>query len=68
MKLWMAVLPDAFELPIAVEYSAQMLAEKMGTTNTNIKSKATRGNSGKSCGYKVVTVDGDKIEESGSRQ
>lgn len=68
MKLWMAVSPDALELPIAVEHSSQMLAKKMGTTDGNIKSKATKGQSGKICGYKVVTVDDDKIKESGSRQ
>lgn len=56
MKLWMAVSPDVYELPLAVESSSQRLADKMRTTNGNIKSKATKGSSGKTCGYKVVTV------------
>lgn len=56
--LWMAVSPDIFELPLAVEETADKLAKKMKTTKNNIVSKKCRGNNGTICGYKVVTVDG----------
>lgn len=58
MKLWMAVSPDALELPIAVEDTADRLVKKMNTTKNNIMSKKCRKNNGAICGYKVVTVDG----------
>lgn len=54
--LWMAVSPDLIELPIAVEDIAVKLAERMGTTRTNIVSKNARRHNGNRCGYKVVTV------------
>lgn len=56
--LWMAVSSDEFELPFAVEETADKLAKKMKTTKNNIVSKKCRGNKGIICGYKVVTVDG----------
>lgn len=54
--LWMAVSPDRFEIPLAVEETAKGLAISMGTTETNIRSKKSRQHNGKNCGYKVVTV------------
>lgn len=57
MMLWVAVSPDRFELPLAVENTARELAIKMHTTKNNILSKKCRKEDGKRCGYKVVTVD-----------
>lgn len=57
MLIWMAVSPDRFELPIAVEDTAPKLAKAMGTTVTNIRSKKSKGQNGKNCGYKVITVE-----------
>lgn len=54
--LWMAVSPDRYEMPIAVENTAVQLAKRMGCTEANIRTKKSRGHSGRSCGYKVVTV------------
>lgn len=53
----MAVSPDVYELPFAVEETAEKLAKKMKTTKNNIVSKKFRGDNGTICGYKVVTVD-----------
>lgn len=58
MKLWIAVSPDKYELPFAVEETTGKLAKKMKTTKNNIVSKKFRGDNGTICGYKVVTVDG----------
>lgn len=54
--LWIAVSPDEFELPIAVEDTADKLAKRLKTSEGNIRSKRFRGANGKSCGYRVVTV------------
>lgn len=58
MLLWMAVSPDRFEFPIAVEDTSAKLAKTMGTTEVNIRSKKSKGHNGKRCGYKVITVAG----------
>lgn len=54
--IWMAVTADKYELPIAVECSSYALAKKLGTSQSNIKSKESRKASGISCGYKVVKI------------
>lgn len=54
--LWMAVTPDKYELPIAIEDSALSLAIRMGTTENNIASRAHRNHSGVRKGYKVVKI------------
>lgn len=52
----MAVTPDKYELPIAIEDSALSLAIRMGTTENNIASRAHRNHSGVRKGYKVVKI------------
>ena len=55
-KLWLAVTPDKYELPLYVADSAQELANILKTTRNNIMTKKHRQHNGKSCGYKVVCV------------
>ncbi|GAA6481423.1 hypothetical protein K250101E9_41860 [Enterocloster aldenensis] len=46
MTLYMAVTTDRYELPIAVERSAECLAGKMGTTRNSIYSQVCRNRKG----------------------
>ena len=42
--LWMAVTADRYEFPVYIERSAEALARKAGTTETNVRSQACRHN------------------------
>lgn len=55
--LWMAVTADRYELPICVESTAERLALRMHTNESNIRTKKHRNADGSRCGYKVVTVN-----------
>lgn len=48
--LWMAVTADRFELPLCVEESATILARKLHTTESTVRARKLRQNSGKICG------------------
>ena len=54
--LWMAVTADRFELPLCVEESATILARKLHTTESTVRARKLRQNSGKICGYRIVAV------------
>lgn len=45
--LWMAVTADQFELPLCVEESASILARKLHTTESTVRARKLRQNSGK---------------------
>lgn len=55
--LWMAVTADRFELPLCVEESATLLARRLHTTESTIRSRRSRQNNGKICGYRIVAVE-----------
>lgn len=58
--LWMAVTADQFELPLCVEESAAILARKLHATESTIRSRRSRRNSGKICGYRIVAVEEER--------
>lgn len=58
--LWMAVTADRFELPLCVEESAALLARRLHTTESTIRSRRSRQNNGKICGYRVVAVEEER--------
>lgn len=58
--LWMAVTADQFELPLCVEESVAILARKLHTTESTIRSRRSRQNSGKICGYRIVAVEEER--------
>lgn len=58
--LWMAVTADQFELPLCVEESATLLARRLHTTESTIRSRRSRQNNGKICGYRVVAVEEER--------
>lgn len=58
--LWMAVTADQFELPHCVEESEAILARKLHTTESTIRSRRSRRNSGKICGYRIVAVEEER--------
>lgn len=53
----MAVTSDELELPIAVETSLQMLAEKFKIDTSTILTSIRRNHSGKRRGYKFARVE-----------
>lgn len=53
----MAVTPDEYELPIAVEESLYMLAQRLGVTTDSIRSMIYHNSSGRYAGYKCITFD-----------
>ena len=55
--LWMAVTADRFELPLCVEESTTLLARRLHTTESTIRSRRSRQNNGKICGYRIVAVE-----------
>lgn len=57
--LYMAVTPDKYELPLAVEETITELASKLGERRDNLSSNLSKKRSGKNKGYKIVKV---KIE------
>ena len=58
--LWMAVTAYRFELPLCVEESAALLARRLHTTESTIRSRRSRQNNGKICGYRVVAVEEER--------
>lgn len=56
MTLYMAVTPDKYELPLAVEAHAEDIAEIFGTTAKTVYSSISKGRSGKRNGVKFVKV------------
>ncbi len=58
--LWMAVTADRFEPPLCVEESATLLARRLHTTESTIRSRRSRQNNGKICGYKIVAVEEER--------
>lgn len=57
MTLYMAVTPDEYELPIAVESTVFDLAEMYNTTSSTILTSISRNRSGKRRGAKFVKVE-----------
>lgn len=58
--LWMAVAADQFELPLCVEESATLLARRLHTTESTMRSRRSRQNNGKICGYRIVAVEEER--------
>ncbi len=58
--LWMAVTADRFELPLCVEESATILARRLHTTESTVRARKLRQNSGKICGYRIVAVEEER--------
>lgn len=56
-KLYLAVTPDKYELPLCVEDNPIELARKFNTTKNSMLSQISHGTSGKLQGYKFVRVD-----------
>ena len=56
-RLYMAVTPDKYELPIYVTADKLRLAEWLGKSEAAINSAIARGYSGKRNGYKVIKVE-----------
>ena len=60
MKLYMAVTPDQYELPLCVEDSPTELAEVLGITVNAVRSACAPGKASKSGtkrGYRIVRVE-----------
>ena len=60
MKLYMAVTPDRFELPLCVQDSPGELAEALGITINAVRTACAPGKaskSGKKRGYRIVRVE-----------
>lgn len=57
MKLYMAVTPDEFELPLAVCKTARELGEKFGVSESVVYSSITKKLSGKTNGRKFIRVE-----------
>ena len=57
VRVWMAVTPDEYELPIALADSSRELAERMGTTVSAIVNRISRERRGAQPeGYRVRKV------------
>ena len=54
--LWLVVTADKYELPIFVEETAKLLADKLGVTASTVICSAARNTSGKNTGRKIVKV------------
>lgn len=58
--LWLAVTPDEYELPLAVEESAEKLGKIYGLSKKTVASMIRNGANGKRNGHKFVKV---RVEE-----
>ena len=58
--LWLAVTPDEYELPLAVEESAEKLGKRYGLSKKTVASMIRKGANGKRNGHKFVKV---RVEE-----
>lgn len=62
MTLYMAVTADKYELPMVVEESAEMFAQKLGRSKEGIFQEISRNKSGKGIctgtvrGYRIMKV------------
>lgn len=54
---YMAVTPDKYELPLAVEEQLYLLAIKLGMTNAAVKSAIDHKRSGKLNKVKIVKIE-----------
>lgn len=54
--LWLAVTPDKYELPLAVEESSEKLGRIYGLSKKTVASMVRRGADGKRNGHKFVKV------------
>lgn len=59
MYIWMAVTPDEYELPIALEDSSAKLAELLGISASTVRGSEFRDRSGELCGMRFVKVRND---------
>ena len=59
-KLWLAVTPDKFELPLMVENTAKELAAKLGIKEATVISQAHMQRSGRNKGRKIIKVELEK--------
>lgn len=60
MKLYLAVTPDRYELPLCVEDSPGGLAEALGITVNAVRSACAPGKakkSGRNRGYRIIRVE-----------
>ena len=60
MKLYMAVTPDRYELPLCVQDSPGELAEALGITINAVRTACAPGKAAKSGarrGYRIIRVD-----------
>ena len=56
MKIWLAVTPDKYEHPIALESTCTALAKIMGVSVPTISRKYTEGNMNR-FGVRVVEIE-----------
>ena len=57
MKLYMAVTPDKYELPLAVRDSPKDLAEAVGIASQVILNCISHNQSGKRTGMKFIRIE-----------
>lgn len=57
MKLYMAVTPDEYELPVHVAKTVRELARLTGCKQTSISQAMCRGTSGRGLGYRFIAVE-----------
>lgn len=55
--LWLAVTADEFELPIAIEDSADKLARKIGISPSTVKYLEKMKCTGRNTGRKIVRIE-----------
>ena len=68
MKLYLAVTPDRYELPLCVEDSPGELAEALGITINAVRTACAPGKASKSGtrrGYRIVRIE---VKEKGLAQ
>lgn len=54
--IWLCVDADEYELPIAVADTARELAEKLGTSKSNVENNAWREYNGRCSGRRFVKI------------
>ena len=60
MKLYMAVTPDRYELPLCIQDSPGELAEALGITINAVRSACAPGKaskSGRNRGYRIIRIE-----------
>ena len=57
MTLYMAVTPDKYELPIAVEVNLEDIAELFGMSVNSVASSIAKNRSGKRKGVKFLRIE-----------